>query len=331
MKRSIFFLTWFATTIGFGVLISEKHHTFDSPAAFPVILGLLVCTLALYIWLPNPLSRQPAPVPFSKRGWFILLSVGITSLLFIAPTAMGPSLLFAWPVTAVVILIACKTRPNRKEFAYALVLAVAAGIAALGAEWVSFHPVVWAALQIGIVLPGLLAGWTLLRRGGLWQEGIGRSRFLEQGAAPALKSMLSGVAFAMPWALGVVLMGGADSETWVQSWWQPFLAINPGIGEEVWGRVLPLPLMFLLLRKVGRPRTAYMLALLLLNYWFAYIHTSGGMEGLFSTILVGTVFTLPIAILCMHRDLETAIGFHFWTDFVKFLAALLLNKGVGFI
>jgi hypothetical protein len=331
VKRHIIVLIWFFTTTAFGWLIANKHHTSDSPVTVPVLIALLVCTLTLYFWLPNPISKQPAAAGFSRRGWFVLFAVFATGLLFLARTAIGPSLLFAWPLASIAILIYSKSRPGRKSFTYALVLSITTGVAALGAEWVSFHPVVWAILQVGIVLPGLLAGWELLRQSGLWQEGIGRSRFLDQGITPALKRVLSGIALAMPWALGVVLVGAAESETWVQAWWQPFTAINPGIGEEVWGRILPVPLMFLLLRKVTSPKKAYMVAMLVMNYWFAYVHTPGGLDGVISTIMIGTVFTLPLSILCLHRDLETAIGFHFWTDFVKFMAALLLNRGIWFI
>jgi hypothetical protein len=220
---------------------------------------------------------------------------------------------------------------SRKELGYALVLSAATSVAALGAAWIPFHPVVWAALQIGIVLPGLLAGWKVLQLSGLWQEGVGRSRLLEQGIVPALRSVLTGIILAMPWALGIVLIGGADSEKWVQNWWQPLVAINPGISEEVWGRILPVSLMFLLLRKVSRPHTAYLVAVLVINYWFAYLHTPGGLSGAFSTILIGTLFNLPLSFVCLHRDLETAIGFHFWADFVKFLAALFLNRGIWFV
>lgn len=42
--------------------------------------------------------------------------------------------------------------------------------------------------------------------------------------------------------------------------------------------------------------------------------------------MIGTLFVLPLTIICMHRDLETAIGFHFMVDFTKFAAVLLLVR-----
>jgi hypothetical protein len=120
-------------------------------------------------------------------------------------------------------------------------------------------------------------------------------------------------------------MGGSASETWVSHWWQPLLAINPCIAEEAWGRILLVPLLFLLLRRVSRPGTAFTTALFVIGYWFAYLHTSGGIDGLLSTVMIGTLYILPVSYICLYRDLETAIGFHFWLDFVKLTVAYLLN------
>ena len=143
-----------------------------------------------------------------------------------------------------------------------------------------------------------------------------------------MRGFLQGMLLSLPWALGLVAMGGSDSETWVSHWWQPLLAINSGIAEEAWGRMLLVPLLFLLLSRVSRPRRAFTVALIIIGYWFAFLHTSGGVSGLFSTIMIGTLYILSVSYICLYRDLETAIGFHFWLDFVKFTAACLLNTGL---
>lgn len=60
-------------------------------------------------------------------------------------------------------------------------------------------------------------------------------------------------------------------------------------------------------------------------YLFAFLHTSGdAMSMLVSTIIIGSLFVLPLSIVCLYGDLETAIGFHFWMDFLKYIFALLL-------
>ncbi len=255
----------------------------------------------------------------------VILAVGI---LFPLRTLIGPPLLFALPVLGLVVLALIRPRFSRLEVVYALLLALVAGITGLGAGWVTFPPLTWAALQVALVLSSLLAGWSLLRHTGLWQAGIGHSLLLTEGPVPALVGFARGVVIAVPWAFGLVLLGAANGETWVQSWWQPFLAIQPAIAEEAWGRVLLVPLLFLAFRTVAQGRTALTAAVVIMAYWFAYLHTPGGSEALVSTVMIGTLFALPTSYLWLRRGLETAIGFHFWLDFVKFVVAYLLNHGL---
>jgi hypothetical protein len=182
----------------------------------------------------------------------------------------------------------------------------------------------WGILQILLVVTGLLAGWGILRATGLYQQGVGQSRFLSQGTAAAFKSFLNGLLIALPWAFANVLLGASSGETWVKAWWQPLVALQPGIAEEAWGRILLVPLLFLLFRQVRQPRAAFTAALYVMAYWFAYLHTPGGIDQIVNTLVIGTLFALPVSYLCLYRDLETAIGWHFGVDFVKFVFAFIL-------
>ena len=69
---------------------------------------------------------------------------------------------------------------------------------------------------------------------------------------------------------------------------------------------------------------AFSAALVLAAYWFAYLHTPGGIEAIPSTLIIGTLYALPVSYLCLYRDLETAMGWHFCVDFVKFGFAFIL-------
>jgi hypothetical protein len=164
----------------------------------------------------------------------------------------------------------------------------------------------------------------------LLQAGIGRSILMTEGPTPALRSFLQGMLLAMPWAFGSVLTGSANGETWVRSWWQSLIAIQPAISEEAWARVLLVPLLFLVFRPIARGRAALTAAVVIMAYWFAYLHTPGGPEGIVSTLLLGTLFALPLTYLWLRRGLECAIGFHFWLDCFKFVSAYLLNSGNWF-
>lgn len=301
----------------------QGHQAFDSPATLPALLILLVCTAALLWWLASAAPDVPSPEVHTRPGRFVLVLVLTVAVLFSLRVLVGPPLLFALPVVGLVVLALLRPRLRWLEVVYALLLALIAGVAGLGAGWVTFTPLTWAVLQVALVLVGLLVGWSLLHHTGLWQSGIGRSLLLTDGPVSALGGLAQGALIALPWAIGLVLLGSADSETWVRHWWQPLLAIQPAIAEEAWGRVLLVPLLFLIFRPAVRGRTALTVAMVVAAYWFAYLHTSGGFEAILSTVLIGTLFVLPTSYLWLRRGLERAIGFHFVLDFVKFLVAFL--------
>ncbi|HOG46278.1 MAG TPA: CPBP family glutamic-type intramembrane protease, partial [Anaerolineae bacterium] len=190
-------------------------------------------------------------------------------------------------------------------------------------------PVAWMAMQVPLVFLGLLAGWALLRRSGLLQAGIGRSLLLTSGTGAAAKGALQGMALALPWALLNVAMGGGAGDEWARAWWAPLVALQPGIAEEAWGRVLLVSLLYLPLSRLGRTRIALAWAAIVAGYWFAFLHTQGSnpLSALVSTLLIGTLYSLPLTYLWLRRGLEPAMGFHFAVDFLRFAAALLIRAG----
>ena len=327
-RRTAFFVVWILSTVGLGWQMVLGRHTFDSPATVPALLALLLCTAALLWWLSSSAPEAPSTTARTRYGRFVLVVILAVGILFPLRTLIGPPLLFALPVLGLVVLVLLRPRLSRLEVVYASLLALVAGVAGLGAGWVTLAPLTWAALQVALVLLGLLAGWSLLRHTGLWQAGIGHSLLLVEGPVPALWGFARGILLAVPWAFGLVLLGAANEEFWVQRWWQPLIAIQPAIAEEAWGRVLLVPLLFLAFRPFARGRTALTAALVIMAYWFAHLHTSGGFDAAISTLMIGTLFALPVSYLWLRRGLETVIGFHFWLDFFKFVAAYLLNQGL---
>jgi hypothetical protein len=327
-RRYAFFCVWILNTAGLGWQVLQGQHTFDSQATRPTLLTLLVCTAALLWWLVPPTPDVPSNTSRTQRGRLVLVAMLAVGVLFPLRTLIGPPLLFALPVLGLVVLVLLRLRLSRQEVVYALLLAMVAGIAGLGTGWVTFSPLTWATLQVALVLSGLLAGWGLLRHTGLLQAGIGRSLFLMEGMMPALRGFTQGTLIGMPWAFGLVVLGAANEESWVQAWWQPLVAIQPGIAEEAWGRMLLVPLLFLVFRRVARARMALTAAVVIMAYWFAYLHTPGGFEAVLNTVMIGTLYAIPISYVWLQLGLETAIGFHLWLDLVKFVTAYLLNHGL---
>ncbi len=324
-----FLFLWVLTTAGLGWQLAQGKHSFEQDSTIPALLAVFVCTVALLRWLPGASVTEQPGTAGNRRAWFILLAIGAATVLFAAAEIVGRALLFGLPVVAMAVILWLRSHLSMREVIYAAALAIVAAIAGLGAGWITYMPPVgWAALQLPLVVAGLLAGWAILSHTGLLKSGVGRSLFLTTGSASALRGFALGLVIGIPWALLNVLVGGANGDSWVHSWWQPLVAIQPGIAEEAWARVFLVSLVFLALAKVGKPRISMIVAVVIVGYWFAYLHTHDGINGLPSTILIGTLYSLPLSYLWLRKGLEAAIGFHFLQDFVRFAAALLLNQGL---
>lgn len=323
----VFTVVWLLANVVLAWLLAVGQVSFTSNGMWIALLILIPCIVVLMRLIRNPIRDEPTG-PKTVKGKLVGLIVVVIIAVLCLQAVLGKFILFTLPVVAAVILFMMKQPLDKREWLYASFLALIAGVAGLGAEWISFiSPVQWGLLQVPLTLLSFLAGWSILRRYGLLQLGVGRSRFLAEGMLPAVRSFLLGILLGTPWALASVVMGSAEGgrAAWVKSWWQPLIAFQPGIAEEAWGRILLVPLVFLLFRRFSPNRTAFFTALLVMAYWFAYLHASGNVVSvLVSTLIVGSLFSLPISIVCLYYDLETAIGFHFWMDFIKFVFALVL-------
>ena len=326
-RRLAFLITWVLADVVLGLLLIQGQHSFALQPTLISLVVLLLCTASLLWWIPNPI-RDGSSNRVTNKGRFVLVMVATAGILFLLHKFVGAALLMALPILAVIVLVLLKQPIEQWKAMYALALALLAGVAGLGVGGIrTFTPVEWSILQVLLVLTGLLAGWSILQHWGLSQRGVGHSRFLTEGVPSTARGFVQGILLGMPWALGNVVMGGSHGDTWVKAWWQPIVAIQPGIAEEAWARILLVPLLFLIFRHVSPTRLAFTSALVIAGYWFAYLHTSGGLGAIPMTLVLGTLYSLPISYLCLYRDLETAIGFHFWIDFVRFVSAFILLNG----
>ena len=326
-QRKFFIFIWILSTLGLGFYFVQGEYSFNSQATIPVLIVLLICTVAILLWLNRiPIEVKQAEIHAHSIMFYLAILLSML-VLFPLRTIVGPPLLFGLPIVALFLLIKIRLKFSRKEIIYAGLLAVIAGISGYGAGWTNFPPLTWALLQVALVFPSLLAGWGVLRHTGLLQAGIGYSQLITKGFLPALSGFARGILISIPWSLGLVILGNANYEVWIQEWWQPLIAIQPAISEEAWGRVLLIPALFLIFHRLGRTRKALTAAAIIIALWFSYLHTPGGFEGIFST-LFAMLYVLPVTYIWLKDGLETAIGFHFWLDFVKFVAAYLMYRGI---
>jgi hypothetical protein len=324
MLRSKFFLmSWFATTLAVGWFVWQGSSFQNSPLAITITVTLTIyTTLALMSSLAKPLPDDSIRTPI---GMFIVWVLAIVVVLLFVYQVAGYYLLFGLPIIGMVVLVWLRRHAAIGELLYALGLGLMAGIAGLAAGINFVSPTVWAMIQVLLIVTGLPAGWSMLRHSGLLQAGIGTSRFVERGFISAVSGFAQGIVLCIPWALGSLVLRTTSNASWVREWWQPLTAIQPGIAEEAWGRMLLVPLVFLILRRVAQTRVAFTAAIIIVGYWFAYMHSSGGFDW-FTTLMLGTLLVLPISYVCFYRDVETAIGFHFGYDFITTVALYALIR-----
>lgn len=235
-------------------------------------------------------------------------------------------------MTLVFLLIALgiNTVWFRRLSRWLVVLGLAAGAIVGFSEYIKIIPpddpsdtVVSLVFNVIMVVPLFLAGGLLLQR-----TGLARMRLLEGKIALSLRGFLLACGLALPGALAN-LGAPTSSDPWVDQWWKPLCALTPGIAEETWARLFLTTLCYALLRPTtnNQPRRAVLAAMLIGVFTHMAIHLPT--TELFSRdgillLLDGVVYGIPIAMLFLKRDFEHAVGYHFFIDFVRFLAVVIV-------
>ncbi len=268
--------------------------------------------------------------------WFALaaLAIGVASIFIVrttlARTGNPPQLfdifnMLILLVSAVVVGLGYKSLTPR-DWLVSLAVSTFLG---LQVSFSSFYPLIslrdpiWTSLAHGGALALiLLAGLAIARRGGpvvvLSAQGNGRG---------ALKSFAAGTLIGLPFAaINAYAFSVMENRPLA---WQPALrealnALQPGVGEEVVYRLALLGVIWLVFLKIWPGR-----AVLIAATFSLIIHNYAHFDALFRDqplfalgygALTGLVFGLPMTLLALRRDLETAAGFHWVVDFLRFLA-----------
>ena len=318
--------SWFVTTptLAWVFAATAPGPAVPTWAGLLTLAALAVDTAALLWWLgPAPIAAVPA-VARTRRTAFTV-AVVVALLLLVPLGFVGQAVLGVLAVAAAAVLVRLRQPLDRRELRSAIVLGAIAAVGAL-VGWAATripNDLVWAGVQLALVALTLLAGWRAAHHAGWAPADLGAVRLLVDGARPALRSALSGMVLALPWALGNLVFGQYLEDRIVEPW-QPLVALAPGVAEESWARAFVIPVLFLAFRSVATAPAALRVAALIATYWFAFLHTPTNPV---SVVIVGSLWVLPMTYLWLRRDLETAIGFHFCIDAVRFLAAYLFLHG----
>ncbi|MBK8931010.1 MAG: CPBP family intramembrane metalloprotease [Chloroflexi bacterium] len=146
------------------------------------------------------------------------------------------------------------------------------------------------------------------------------------GRANVTHSLFWGAASAVPLAIinNLFFYLNTGSVAFKSGWYAALLALSPGISEEIIFRYFVIALCATSLQATSKERSGYWAILILA----VVPHSLNHLPDLFLThpamaifILVTTclLFGLPMAVWQLKRNLETAVAFHWFIDFARFL------------
>jgi hypothetical protein len=141
----------------------------------------------------------------------------------------------------------------------------------------------------------------------------------------ALKSFAIGCLFALPMALSNL----KDSVTtnalnWLTQLWQPILALGAGIIEETWMRLFLIVFIYALISgKTTNKFIAILTALIISSVFFGFGHSN--YISIHNCIILSILYGLPMGVLLIKRDFESAVGYHFMIDFVGAIGVLIIH------
>jgi len=210
-----------------------------------------------------------------------------------------------------------------KKFKWLSLRYIALGILLSGVSYFSFIQ----QTDIFTVVTNSIVTFVAFLGGSLLSGGSNRNKSLLilQKHKSLFKSFLIGLIVALPFALINYIyfrltLGEAE---WTNIFSAGFLALAPGISEEIIFRFFTMNFIFYLLEgKVERKYSviiSFFFGIVphsLIHFPELWIHNIPG--ALFMLISTSFLFGLPMAFLQYKRNLETAITFHWFIDFIRF-------------
>lgn len=157
----------------------------------------------------------------------------------------------------------------------------------------------------------------------LTQTGLTQVWMLQGRKRQALKSFVWAGILSVPLILLNLFSSASPDEGAIEHWWQPFYAFAPALAEEIWARLFLVTLVYAWLQPVSGDHSGramgYAVLLPALLHGLAHYPESS----MFSAILSGLLVGIPLGMLYVKRDLESAIGYHFFPVFIRWASIFL--------
>lgn len=281
-------------------------------------------------------------VPHSARRWLTLFTlIGAILAVFVARTVLANSFrlprlfeIFDLFTVAASLVIVIRGRGALRATDWISSIAIGIGLGILVPFATLFNPypfldrfdgpMLHAVLRGSDVALALLGGIVIMRWGGPVPLRLARGEWHK-----AVWGVVFGALIGIPLA---VLNLFANSWTQAQPmiWQNPLAAgldaLQPAVLEEVVYRFALLGLLWLILRSAF-PRQAVWISGLLVILIHSYGHYSellvqSPVVALGMGAVMGLIWGVPLTILASRRDLESAIGFHWMQDALRFWGGL---------
>lgn len=272
----------------------------------------------------EPTPRRGLGASFPVRILAVLVLVAFAAALAVVGLRDGWWLLAFSVVPAAGVLFVWRTRLTTRTW-----LAGSAIAAAMLAVEVVFRDNLLGGLVLGAVIaPQVMAGIALLD-----SSRLARVWLLEGRPLAAGRAFARGCLLAVPPALmnvsGMTAEMASAAEASFQSAWMALYALQPALLEEAWARLFLLPLLYVAFRSASGSTTgrALLAALLLSVAVHGLAHAPQSIASVTNALFTTLVFGVPLALLFLRRGLESAIGYHFFIDLVRFGYVILVLRG----
>lgn len=148
----------------------------------------------------------------------------------------------------------------------------------------------------------------------------------------SLQSLCWGCMLALPPALfnsaSLTSSFLTDSDRRFDHWWKAVYALQPALLEETWARLFLLTLFYAVLRPTSRqkPQRALTAALMIAICIHALAHYPQSLSNPLFVLFVPLMYGIPLGLIYIKRDYESALAYHFCIDAVRFaFTASLIN------
>jgi len=273
--------------------------------------------------------NQPGSNDLERRtGWIVVSAILLCYVALYTANILLPldgrnytTRIWDWSQTSLMITAGCiiiwrwrsvKLRPT----SLGLALAMLSGFS----HWQHDPGLSWSSIE-GLAVWVCYMGGTLL-----FEQQTGSVSAFEPPLSGLGKSIGLGILFALPLVVvnNLYFYLNAGSVHFQNLFASAFEALSPAIHEEIVFRFFVLALVLRLLQSSASRRWGTVAAIFLavvphsLNH-LPVLFLENPLMGLFLLTATSLLFGLPMALLQIRRNLETAIAFHWFIDFARFL------------